>query len=55
MRVCLVTPPSPFLLDQRVFPALGILKVAAVLEQAEIKVDHPDPFRAMLRGEVDAL
>jgi radical SAM superfamily enzyme YgiQ (UPF0313 family) len=37
-----VTPPSPFLLDQRVFPALGILKVAAVLEQAEIKVDHLD-------------
>jgi anaerobic magnesium-protoporphyrin IX monomethyl ester cyclase len=42
MRVCLVTPPSPFLLDERVFPALGILKVAAVLEKAGHQVDHLD-------------
>ena len=42
MRICVVTPPSPFLLDQRVFPALGILKVAAVLEQAGYAVDHLD-------------
>jgi anaerobic magnesium-protoporphyrin IX monomethyl ester cyclase len=41
-RICLITPPSPFLLDQRVFPALGILKVAAVLEQAGYTVDHLD-------------
>lgn len=41
-KVCVVTPPSPFLLDQKVFPALGILKVAAVLEQAGIRVDHLD-------------
>lgn len=34
MRVCLVIPPSGFLLDERVFPSLGVLKVAAVLEQA---------------------
>ena len=40
-RICLITPPSPFL-DQRVFPALGILKVAAVLEQAGYTVDHLD-------------
>jgi anaerobic magnesium-protoporphyrin IX monomethyl ester cyclase len=40
--ICLITPPSPFLLDQRVFPALGILKVAAVLEQAGYQVDHLD-------------
>ena len=32
--VCLIVPPSPFLLDERVFVSLGILKVAAVLEQA---------------------
>ena len=42
MKVCLITPPSGFLLDQRVFMSLGILKVGAVLEQAGIKVDHLD-------------
>ena len=30
--VCLVIPPSPFLLDERVFVSIGILKVAASLE-----------------------
>lgn len=30
--VCLITPPSAFLLDERVFVSLGILKVAAALE-----------------------
>ena len=30
--VCLIIPPSPFLLDERVFMSLGILKVAASLE-----------------------
>lgn len=34
MRIGLVTPGSPFLLDERVFMSLGILKVAAVLERA---------------------
>ncbi len=32
--ICLITPPSIFLLDERVFINLGILKIAAVLEQA---------------------
>lgn len=32
--VALVIPGSCFLLDERVFPSLGVLKVAAVLEQA---------------------
>ena len=40
--VCLVTPPSGFLLDERVFPSLGILRIGAVLEQAGIAVDHLD-------------
>lgn len=40
--VCFVTPPSPFLLDERVFPALGILKVAAVAEQLGYVVEHLD-------------
>ncbi len=30
--VCLITPPSAFLLDERVFVSLGVLKVAASLE-----------------------
>ncbi len=33
MRICLIIPPSPFLLDERVFVQLGILKIASVLEQ----------------------
>jgi radical SAM superfamily enzyme YgiQ (UPF0313 family) len=39
MRVTLIIPPSGFLLDELVFPTLGILKVAAVLEQAGHVVD----------------
>lgn len=31
-RVTFIVPPSGFLLDERVFPSLGILRVAAVLE-----------------------
>lgn len=42
MRVCLIIPPSAFLLDDRVFPSLGIMRVAAVLEQRGIKVDLLD-------------
>lgn len=30
--VCLVIPPSPFLLDERVFMSLGVLKIAASIE-----------------------
>ena len=32
-KVCCIIPPSPFLLDERVFMSLGILKVAAVVEK----------------------
>lgn len=38
MRVTFIVPPSGFLLDDRVFPALGVLKVAAVLERKGIEV-----------------
>ena len=38
--VLMITPPSLFLLDERVFMSLGILKVAAVLEKA----GHPVEF-----------
>lgn len=41
-RVCLVIPPSAFLLDERVFMPLGILRVAAVLEQAGHEVELLD-------------
>lgn len=40
--VCLIIPPSPFLLDERVFPFLGVLKVAAVLEAAGQPVEVLD-------------
>lgn len=40
--ICLVIPPSPFLLDERVFMSLGILKVAAVLEQRGYRVEVLD-------------
>lgn len=40
--VCLVIPPSGFLLDERVFMSLGILRVAAVLEQKKIPVEVID-------------
>jgi radical SAM superfamily enzyme YgiQ (UPF0313 family) len=41
-RICLIIPPSVFLLDERVFMSLGILKVAAVLEQEGIAVEILD-------------
>ncbi len=40
--VCLITPPSSFLLDERVFMTLGILKVAAALEAAGQTVEMLD-------------
>jgi anaerobic magnesium-protoporphyrin IX monomethyl ester cyclase len=40
--ICLIIPPSPFLLDERVFMSLGILKVAAALEAAGEAVDVLD-------------
>lgn len=42
MHVSCVIPPSGFLLDEKVFPTLGILKVAAVLEAAGVTVDVLD-------------
>lgn len=38
MRVGLVIPPSGFLLDERVFPSLGVLKVAESLRQGGMEV-----------------
>lgn len=41
-KTCFVIPPSPFLLDERVFPFLGVLKPAAMLEQAGKPVEVLD-------------
>lgn len=41
-KVCLITPPSPFLLDERVFMHIGILRVASALEVEGYKVDFLD-------------
>jgi anaerobic magnesium-protoporphyrin IX monomethyl ester cyclase len=40
--VCLITPPSAFLLDERVFVSLGVLKVAAALEAQRYRVNFLD-------------
>ncbi|MBI4242804.1 MAG: B12-binding domain-containing radical SAM protein [Planctomycetes bacterium] len=40
--VCLIIPPSVFLLDERVFMNLGILRVASVLEQNGYTVEMLD-------------
>ncbi len=40
--ICLITPPSIFLLDERVFVNLGILKVASVLEKAGYPIEMLD-------------
>ena len=42
MNICLIIPPSLFLLDERVFMSLGVLKVAASLEQAGHAVEVLD-------------
>jgi len=41
-HICLIIPDAGFLLDSRVFPTLGILKVAAVLEQEGYHVELLD-------------
>lgn len=51
-RVCLIIPPSVFLMDERVFMTLGILKVAAVLEQAGVTVEMLDLSGVENYGEV---
>lgn len=40
--ICLVIPPSTFLLDERVFMPLGVLRVAAVLEEKGWRVEMLD-------------
>ncbi len=40
--ICLIIPPSLFLLDERVFMTLGLLRVAAALEKAGVPVEVVD-------------
>lgn len=40
--VCFIIPPSPFLLDERVFPSLGVLRVAAALDEKGVPVSVLD-------------
>jgi len=40
--ITLIVPPSLFLLDERVFMTLGILKIAAVLEGLGHRVEMLD-------------
>src|SRR5688572_11980259 len=40
--VCLIIAPSAFLLDERVFMTLGILRVAATLEKMGVEVEMLD-------------
>lgn len=40
--ICMIIPPSAFLLDERVFVSLGILKIAACLEKAGHIIDVLD-------------
>ncbi len=40
--VCLIIPPSAFLLNERVFVNLGILKIAAVLESSNYHIEILD-------------
>jgi anaerobic magnesium-protoporphyrin IX monomethyl ester cyclase len=41
-KFCLIIPQSPFLLDERVFMHLGILKIASVLREGGCRVDVLD-------------
>ena len=42
MTVTLISPPSPFLINQKAFPPLGLLYVAGFLEQNGIEINVAD-------------
>ncbi|GAX60000.1 Fe-S oxidoreductase [Candidatus Scalindua japonica] len=42
MKVTLISPPSPFLIDQKAFPPLGLLYVAGFLENNGIDINVAD-------------
>ena len=49
-KICLITPPSPFLLDERVFMHIGILKVASSLESGPDRLLAQATTRGWLRS-----
>ena len=42
MKVLLINPPCPFLIDQKAFPPLGLLYLASALESVNIEVEVLD-------------
>lgn len=58
IRICLINPPSPFLINKDVFPPLGLLTLSAVFKQAgyeniqfidmlgETKIKNPEEVKA---------
>jgi len=42
LTVTLISPPSPFLIDQKAFPPLGLLYVAGFLEHNGIDINVAD-------------
>ena len=37
-KIALINPPSPFLIDERVFPNIGLIRVATVLKLAKYDI-----------------
>lgn len=42
MRVCLIVPPRPYLINQKAIPHLGLLTVASVLKERDYEVEFVD-------------
>ena len=42
MKVILISPPSPFLIDQKAFPPLGVLYLAGYLEYRGVNIEIAD-------------
>lgn len=50
MKICLVAPPSPFLLDDKVNPPLGVLYVAAALKRKHEVIVHDGSIKEIPQG-----
>ena len=53
MKLLLVNPPSPFLLDEKVFPPLGIMKVAADFDAPILDLAGEEDYLEVLTAELD--
>jgi hypothetical protein len=54
-RILLVTPDSPFLDDQRVFPGLGVLYLAAVAIRAGVNIYYTDDVSEIAIADYDVI